>query len=117
MQVPHACPARTGPPAATSIVPTTTYGELHLGSSQMPICLSAHPIVVPTKVVIGKVTLANQVPPVVLPMGASGESTHGPPRRTGSWRVEPLGSGGVAQGGIRPGQEAAGKVGTPVCPQ
>ena len=47
----------------------------------MPICLrnlSAHPIVIPAKVVIGKVTLANQVPLVVLLMWTSGESTHGP---------------------------------------
>ena len=55
----------------------TTYGELQPGSFQVPICLwnlSSHPIVV----VIGKVTLANQVPLVVLPMGALGESAHGP---------------------------------------
>ena len=56
----------------TSVVPTATYGGLQPGSSQVPICLrnpSAHPMVIPTKVVVGKVTLANQVPPVVLPMG------------------------------------------------
>ena len=42
----------------------------------MPICLrnlSVHPIVIPVKVFIGKVALANQVP-----MGTLRESTHGP---------------------------------------
>ena len=37
--------------------------------------MSAHPIVVPTKAVVGKVTLANQVLPVVL-TETLGESTH-----------------------------------------
>ena len=70
-----------GPQLPASIVQTTTYGELHQGSSQVPICLrnlSAHPIVIPTKVVVGKVTLANQVPLVVLPMGTLGDPAHGP---------------------------------------
>ena len=60
------------PQLPTSIVLTASYGELHPGSPQVPICLrnlSAHPIVIPTKVDVGKVTSANQVPLVVLPMG------------------------------------------------
>ena len=47
----------------TSIVPITIYGELHQGSSQVPICLrnwSAKPMVIPIKVVVDKVALANQ---------------------------------------------------------
>ena len=70
-----------GPQLPISIIPTTTYGELNPDSSQVPICLrnlSAHPIVIPTKVVVGRVTPANQVPLVVLLMESSGESTHGP---------------------------------------
>ena len=65
----------------------TTYGELYPGSSRVPICLrnlSAHPFVILTKVVVVKVTLANQVPLVVLQMGTSGDSTCGP-QKTGSW--------------------------------
>ena len=69
-----------GPPATTSVVLTATYGELHPGSSQVPICLrnlGAHSIAIPTKVVVGKVALANQVPPVVLLMENFGESVCG----------------------------------------
>ena len=50
----------------------------HMGSYTkaplVPICLrnlGAHPIVIPTKVIIGKVAPANQVPPVALPMETS----------------------------------------------
>ena len=59
------------------MVPTATYGKLHPGSFQVPICLrnlSAHPIVVPTKEIVGKVALANQVLPVVLLMETFRES-------------------------------------------
>ena len=58
-----------GPQLPTSVVPTVTYGELHLGSSQVPICLqnvSTHSVKIPTKAVVGQVIPANQVPPVVL---------------------------------------------------
>ena len=77
------CAHRTSmdPQLPTSIVSTATYGELHPDSSQVPICLknlNACPIVIPTKVIIVKVALANQVPPVTLPMGTSGESVCGP---------------------------------------
>ena len=64
-----------------SMALTTTYGELHPGSSQVPICLrnlSIHPIVIHTKVVVGKVTPANQGLPVALLAEASGETTHNP---------------------------------------
>ena len=68
-----------GPQLPTSVVPTATYGELHPWSSRVPICLrnlSAHPIEVLTKATVGQATPANQVPPVVLPMEASGGSGH-----------------------------------------
>ena len=53
-------------PAA--VVPTATYGELHPGSSRVPICLhnlSAHAIEIPAKDMVGWVIPAKQVPPVV----------------------------------------------------
>ena len=53
------------PQLPTFVVLTATYGELHQGSSQVPICwrnLNACLIVIPTKVAIGKVTPENQVP-------------------------------------------------------
>ena len=71
-------------------VPTATYGELHPGSCRVPICLrnlSAHPIEVPAKAIVGWVTPANQVPPVVLPMEASGGSSHGSKK---GWILEAL---------------------------
>ena len=72
------------------MVLTATYRELHPGFSQVPICLrnlSVHPIVIPTKVVVGRVTPANQVPPVVLPTEAPRGSTHGPQK---DWILEHL---------------------------
>ena len=86
-----------GPQLPTSVVPTTTCGELHPGSSQVPICLrnlSTQAIVIPAKVVVRKVTLANQVPPVVLPMGALGEPTYGPWK---GWILEELNLQGLEE--------------------
>ena len=57
-----------GPQLPAAVVPPATYGELHPGSSRVPVCLhnlSAHAMEVPTKMVLGKIVLANQVPPVV----------------------------------------------------
>ena len=73
-----------------SIVLTITNGKLHPDSSQVPICLrnsSAHPIVVPTTAIVGKVALANQVLLVVLLMKTPGESAHGPWK---GWILEEL---------------------------
>ena len=106
-----------GPQLPASVVLTATYGELHPGPSKVPIFLrnlSGHPMVIPTKVVIDKAALANQVPLVVHPTGIWGESTHGPPERLDSGEIEPSGSRGVAHRGTRSGQEAAGQMGTPV---
>ena len=66
-----------GPKLPTVVVPTVTYAELHLGSSQVLICLhnlSVHSIEIPTKMVVGQVMPANQVPLVVLLTGALEES-------------------------------------------
>ena len=57
-----------GPQLPAAVVPTATYGELHPGSSRVPVCLcnlSAHAVEVPTKTIIGQIVPANQVPPVV----------------------------------------------------
>ena len=57
-----------GPQLPAAVVPTVTYGELHPGSSRVPVCLhnlSTHAVKVPTKMVIGQIVPANQVPLVV----------------------------------------------------
>ena len=62
------------PQLPTSTALAITYWELHQESSQVLICLrnlGAHPIVVPAKVIVGKVTPANQVPLVTLLMETS----------------------------------------------
>ena len=72
------------------MIPTATYGELHLGSSQVPICLknlSAHAIEVPTKVIVSKIILANEIPPVVLLMRTLQESACCPQK---GWILEEL---------------------------
>ena len=79
-----------GPWLPASIVLTTTYWELHPGSSWVPVCLrnlSAHSIVIPAKVIIGKVTSANQVPLVAFLMGTLGESACGPQK---DWILDEL---------------------------
>ena len=98
MQVQVLAEPAQGPKLPASVVLTTTYGELHPGSSQVPICLrnlSAHPIVVPTKVIVGKVTLANQVLPVVLPMETPAESICNPQKE---WILEELSLQGLEEG-------------------
>ena len=66
-----------GPQLPAEVVLTATYGELHPGSSGVPICLcnlSAHTMEIPTKVVVGQVIPANQMPLVVHPTRTSEES-------------------------------------------
>ena len=56
------------PQLPAAVVPIATYGELHPGSSRVPICLcnmSACAVEVPAKMVVGQVIPANQVPLVV----------------------------------------------------
>ena len=70
-------------------VPTATYGELHLGSSRVPVCLHnlhANAVEVPAKAVVGQVVPANQVPLVVPPIRTAEEKTtkH---QKDGSWRL------------------------------
>ena len=65
----------------TAVVLIVTYGELPPGSSWIPICLcnlSALSNKIPTKIVLGRVMPANQVPLVVLPTGTSEKSNSNP---------------------------------------
>ena len=104
----------------TSMILTATYGELHLCSSQVPICLSspnAHFIEVPAKAVGGKVTAANQVLPVALPKETTGGSNLQSPERMDPEGIKPPGPRGVAWNRTRTGQVAATQMGTPVSPQ
>ena len=57
-----------GPQLPAAVVPIATYGELHPGSSRVPVCLcnlSAHAMEIPAKTVVGQVIPANQIPLVV----------------------------------------------------
>ena len=66
-----------GPQLLTAVVLTATYGELHPGSSRVPICLhnlSAHTIEIPTRAMVGHVAPANHVPLVVQPTRTTKES-------------------------------------------
>ena len=78
-----------GPQLPAAVVPTATYGELHPGSSRVPICLhnlSTHAMEIPTKAVVGQVVPANQVPPVVHPTGPLKRQAikH---QKNGSWKL------------------------------
>ena len=58
------------PQLPAAVVPIATYGELHPGSSRVPVCLhnlSAHSMEIPAKTVVGEVIPANQVSLVVHP--------------------------------------------------
>ena len=57
-----------GPQLPAAVIPTATYGELHPGSSRVPVCLhnlSTHAVQIPTKALVGQAVPTNQVPPVV----------------------------------------------------
>ena len=72
------------------VVPIATYGELHHGSSRVPICLhnmSTHAMEIPTKMVVGQVIPANQVPLVVHPTRTTKEAAINPPK---GWVLEAL---------------------------
>ena len=57
-----------GPQLPAAVIPTATYGELHPGSSRVPVCLhnlSACAVEIPAKAMVGQVVPANQVPLMV----------------------------------------------------
>ena len=79
-----------GPQLPAAVVPTATYGELHPGSSRVPICLynlNAQAMEIPTTAVVGQVAAANQVPLVVHPTRTSKESN---PKSQKGWIFEAL---------------------------
>ena len=56
------------PQLPASVAPIATYGELHPGSSSIPVCLhnlSTHAVEIPAKSMAGQVIPTNQVPLVV----------------------------------------------------
>ena len=79
-----------GPQLPAAVVLRVTYGELHLESSRVPICLCnlrAHTVEIPTKAVVGQVAPANQVPLVAHPTRTSKEPNHKPQK---GWVLEAL---------------------------
>ena len=87
-----------GPQLPAAVVPTATYGELHPGSSRVPICLcnlSSHTLEIPTKAMVGQVVPANQVPLVVHPTRTSKEFHN---KSHKGWVLEALDSKGLKSG-------------------
>ena len=79
-----------GPQLQAAVVPIVTYGELHPGSSRVPICLdnmSPRAMEIPGKTVVGQVIPANQVAPVVHPTRTTKETTIKTPK---GWVLEAL---------------------------
>ena len=79
-----------GPQLLAAVVPIATYGELHPGSSRVPVCLhnmSTHAIEIPSKTVIGQVIPANQIPMVVHPTRTAKETAAKVPK---GWVLEAL---------------------------
>ena len=79
-----------GPQLPAAVVPTATYGELHPGSPRASVCLcnlSAHAIDVPTKMVVGQIVPANQVPLMVHTTRTASETNH---RAQKGWILEAL---------------------------
>ena len=78
------------PQLPAAVVPIVTYGELHPGSSRVPICLcnmSTHAMEVPAKTVVGQVMPANQVPRVVHPTRTTENKNVNTPK---GWVLEAL---------------------------
>ena len=79
-----------GPQLPAAVVPITTYGELHPGSSRVPVCLhnlSACAMEIPAKTVVGQVIPANQVPLVVHPIRTAKETIN---KASKGWVLEAL---------------------------
>ena len=79
-----------GPQLPAAGVPTATYGELHPGSSWVPVCLhnlSIHVVEVPTKTIIGQILPANQVLQVVHLTRTATETKHPAQKQ---WVLDPL---------------------------
>ena len=86
-----------GPQLPAGVVPTATYGELHPGSSRLPVCLhnlSGHAMEVPIKTIIGQIVPANQVP-LVVHLTRPAIETKYPPQK--GWVVEALDPQGLKE--------------------
>ena len=86
-----------GPQLPAAVVPTATYGELHPGSSRLPVCLhnlNTLAIDVPTKMVVGQLVPANRVPLVVHLTRTATETNH--PAQKG-WVLEALDLQGLSK--------------------
>ena len=78
------------PQLPAAVVPIATYGELHPGSSRVPVCLcnmSDCAMEIPAKTVVGQVIPANQVPLVVHPTRTAKETVTKAPK---GWVLEAL---------------------------
>ena len=79
-----------GPQMPAAVMPIAIYGELHPGSSRVPVCLhnlSTHTMQIPTKTVVGQVIPANQVPLVVHPTRTAKETVN---KASKGWVLEAL---------------------------
>ena len=79
-----------GPQLPAAKVPIAMYGELHPGSSRLPICLcnmSSRAVEVPAKTMVGQVMPANQVPPAVHPTRTTKNKNVNTPK---GWVLEAL---------------------------
>ena len=86
-----------GPQLPAAVVSTATYGELHLGSSRVPLCLhnlSTHAGEVPAKTITGQIVPANQVPLVVHLTRTAAETKY--PAQKG-WVLEALNLQGLTE--------------------
>ena len=85
------------PQLPAAVVSAATYGELHPGSSRVPVCLcnlSTCAIKLPAKTIIGQIVPANQVPPVVHPTRTAAETKY--PAQKG-WVLEALDLQGLVE--------------------
>ena len=109
-----------GPQLPSSVVSTATYGELHPGSSRVPVCLcnlSTHAIKLPTKTIIGQIVPANQVPLVVHPTRTATETKYPAQKGWVFGGFRPPRPCGVAWVRVEAGQGAVAQMGAPVCTQ
>ena len=85
------------PQLPTAVVPTAIYGEVHPGSSRVPVCLcnlSTCTIEIPTKAMVGQIVPANQVPPVVHPTRTAKETNN---QAAKGWVLEALDLQGLTE--------------------
>ena len=86
-----------GPQLPAAMVPIATYGELHPGSSRVPICLcnlSICTMEIPTEIMVGQVVPANQVPLVVHPTRTTKETCN---KLSKGWILEALDCQGLKE--------------------